>query len=104
MLIWSIVLLGLGILAVLDAQFNYGYVFRSANSIVFMLLSLGVLIRTKILKTQGFREQLIRKNIELEAKVKELQHSLQSLPLLEKQVVELKSQNMNLLSQVMPKF
>jgi hypothetical protein len=85
MFIWSLVLLGLGVLAILDAQYNYGYVFRSANSVVFMLMSLGVLIRTKILRSQGYREQLVRKNIELEEKVKELQHSL---TLLEKQGVE----------------
>ena len=85
MLIWSFVLLGLGVIAVLDSQFNYGQIFRSANSVVYMLLSLGVLIRTKILKSQGYRERLVRKNIELEAKVEELQHSL---TLLEKQGVE----------------
>jgi hypothetical protein len=50
-----------------------------------MLLSLGVLIRTKILGNQGYRERLVRKNIELEAKVEELQRSL---TLLEKQGVE----------------
>jgi hypothetical protein len=76
MLIWSLVLFGLGILAVLDSQFNYGQIFRSANSIVYMLLSLGVLIRTKILGTKGYREWLVRRNIELEAKVEELQRSL----------------------------
>lgn len=85
MLIWSFVLLGLGILAVFDSQLNYGQIFRSANSVVYMLLSLGVLIRTKILKSQGYRERLVRKNIELEAKVEELQRSL---TLLEKQGVE----------------
>ena len=85
MLIWGFVLLGLGVFAVLDSQFNYGHIFRSANSVVYMLLSLGVLIRTKILRNQGYRERLVRKNIELEAKVEELQCSL---TLLEKQGVE----------------
>jgi hypothetical protein len=85
MLIWSIVLLSLGILAVIDSQVNYGHVFRSANSILFMLLALGVLIRTKILGTRGFRERLVRKNIELEARVEELERSLAQL---EKQQVE----------------
>lgn len=73
MLIWSIVLLLLGILAVIDSQVNYGQVFRSANSVLFMLLALGVLIRTKILGTRGFRERLVRKNLELEARVEELE-------------------------------
>lgn len=76
MLIWSIVLLVLGILAVIDSQVNYGQVFRSANSVLFMLLSLGILVRTKVLGTKGFRERLVRKNIELEARIEELERSL----------------------------
>ena len=79
MLIWSFVLFGLGVLAVLDSQFNYGQIFRSANSIMYMLLSLGILIRAKLIKTRGYREQLVRRNIELEEQVKGLQHSLQLL-------------------------
>lgn len=85
MLIWSIVLLALGILAVLDSQFNYGQIFRSANSFLYMLLSLGILIRTKLMGTQGYRERLVRKNIELESKVEELQRSI---ALLENKQVE----------------
>ena len=79
MLIWRIVLLVLGILAVIDSQVNYGQIFRSANSILFMLLALGVLVRTKILGTRGFRERLVRKNIELESRVAELERSLGQL-------------------------
>ena len=79
MLIWSIVLLGLGILAVIDSQVNYGHIFRSANSVLFMLLALGVLIRTKIMGNKGFRERLVRKNIELESRVEELERSLAQL-------------------------
>jgi len=85
MLIWSLVLFGLGVLAVLDSRFNYGHVFRSANSIMYMLLSLGILIRIKIMANQGYRERLVRKNIELEDKVEELQRSI---VFLEKQDVE----------------
>lgn len=85
MLIWSFVLFGLGVFAVLDSQFNYGQIFRSANSIMYMLLSLGVLIRAKIMRTKGYREQLVRKNIELEEKVKELERTL---ALSEKRAIE----------------
>jgi hypothetical protein len=60
MLIWSFVLFGLGILAVLDSQFNYGYLFRSANSLLFMLISLGLLVRTRILRKLGYKEQLLQ--------------------------------------------
>ncbi len=76
MLTWSIVLLGLGALAVLDSQFNYGSIFRGANAVLFMLISLGILIRTKIMRKKAFREKLVRNNIELKAKVEELELSL----------------------------
>ena len=79
MIIWGIMLLGLGILAVLDSQFNYGHIFRSANSVVYMLLSLGILIRTKMMGTQGYREKLVRRNIELEEKNQQLEQELASL-------------------------
>ena len=97
MLIWSIVLFILGIVAVLDAQFNYSEIFRRANSLVFMFLSLGVLVRTKILINRGFRERLIRENIKLEAKVKELENVV--IPL-KNELIELESQNKGLISQL----
>jgi len=75
MFIWSLVLFGLGILAVLDSQFNYGYIFRSANSFVFMLLSLGILIRTKMLEKLGYKEKLLKTNIELSAKIEDMERS-----------------------------
>jgi hypothetical protein len=75
MLTWGIVLFGLGLLAFLDSQFNYGYLFRSANSILFMLVSLGVLIRTRILAKQGKKEQLLRAAQELKGQVDTLKDS-----------------------------
>ena len=75
MFIWSLVLFGLGILAVLDSQFNYGHIFRSANSAVFMLLSLGILIRTRLLRKMGYKENLLKKNIELNAKIEDIERS-----------------------------
>ena len=72
MFVWSLVLFGLGILAVLDSQFNYGYLFRSTNSIVFLLVSLGILVRTRMLEKMGFKEQLLENNKELSNHVAEL--------------------------------
>ena len=46
MLVWCAILFTLGILAFLDSLFNYGEIFRQVNSVVFMLVSLGLLIRT----------------------------------------------------------
>lgn len=72
MLIWSLVLFGLGILAVLDSQLNYGYLFRSANSVIFMLLSFGLLIRTRMLEKLGFKEELLKNNKELKTWIEQL--------------------------------
>jgi hypothetical protein len=47
MLAWCSVLFLLGVLAFLDAIFNYGEIFRKVNSLMFMLISLGVLIRLR---------------------------------------------------------
>jgi hypothetical protein len=49
MLTWCAVLFGLGILAFLDAMINppYGDIFRKVNSLLFMLISLGMLIRLR---------------------------------------------------------
>ena len=74
MFIWGIVLFCLGITAVLDSQFNYGYVFRSANATMFMLVSLGVLIRTRMLSKQGEKEKLRKAKVELESKVEDLEY------------------------------
>jgi hypothetical protein len=75
MIIWSIVLFCLGVLALLDAQFNYGYLFRTTNSIMFLLVALGILIRTRSLKKMGFREQLIVHNDDLKSRIMQLRES-----------------------------
>jgi hypothetical protein len=69
MIIWSFVLLGLGILAIFDSQFNYGYIFRTANSVMFLLVALGILIRSRMLAKFGFREQLLESNDSLRARM-----------------------------------
>lgn len=72
MLVWSMVLFILGILALLDSQFNYGYLFRTANSAVFMLVALGILIRTRLLEKMGIKERLLLNNDELRARMLKL--------------------------------
>ena len=74
MFIWGLVLFGLGVAAFLDTQFNFGNIFRTVNSFMFMLVSLGIMIRTRSLKKLGFREQLIVHNDELKDKVLELRN------------------------------
>jgi hypothetical protein len=71
MLIWCMTLFGLGVLAFLDTIFNYGEIFRRVNSILFMLLSLGLLVRTRMLIKFGRIEGLLKKNAELETRLNE---------------------------------
>jgi hypothetical protein len=48
MLAWCSILFLLGVVAVLDSTFNYGELLRRVNSLLFMLVSLGLLVRTAI--------------------------------------------------------
>lgn len=75
MFIWGLVLFCLGVLALLDSQLNYGYLFRTTNSMMFLLVSLGVLIRTRVLNSLGYKERLIEYNSELKARVNQLKNS-----------------------------
>ena len=55
MFIWCGVLFFLGIMAFMDSMLNMGEVFRKVNSVLFMLISLGLLIRTTTkMKSQKF--------------------------------------------------
>jgi len=46
MFVWCSVLFFLGLMAFLDSIFNMGEIFRQVNSVMFMLISLGLLVRT----------------------------------------------------------
>jgi hypothetical protein len=69
MLIWCAILFGLGILAFMDSIFNYGEIFRQVNSVLFLLVSLGLLVRTttKIRGKQleSYQEQVARLEMEV---------------------------------------
>jgi hypothetical protein len=62
MLVWCAVLFVLGVLAFMDSLFNYGEIFRQVNSVLFMLVSLGLLIRTttkiKLRTVEGYMERI----------------------------------------------
>ena len=75
MLVWCLTLFGLGVLAFLDTFFNYGEIFRRVNSVVFMLLSLGLLVRTRMLTKFGKIEALLRRNAELENQMNQTRQS-----------------------------
>ena len=69
MLIWCTFLFALGILAFLDTIFSYGEIFRRINSVIFMLVSLGLLVRTSMKMKIKRMEGLIAKVEELETKL-----------------------------------
>jgi hypothetical protein len=63
MLIWCGILFALGILAFMDSLFNYGDIFRQVNSVLFMLISLGLLVRTTTkIRTRSTEKYLERIN------------------------------------------
>ncbi|OGC93479.1 MAG: hypothetical protein A2W25_05700 [candidate division Zixibacteria bacterium RBG_16_53_22] len=79
MLLWSSVLLGLGILATLDSVFNYGNLFRTINSVMFLLVSLGLLVRTKTLRKRAYKEKLERNNDNLRERMMEMRNSVEAI-------------------------
>ncbi len=62
MFVWCTILFLLGITAFLDSLFNYGEIFRKVNSVLFMLVSLGLLVRTttkmRTRKIEGYIEKI----------------------------------------------
>ena len=72
MFYWCAFLFLLGITAFLDTLFNYGDIFRQVNSVLFMLLSLGLLIRT----TTKMKERKIEK---YEERIENLEMNLRAL-------------------------
>jgi hypothetical protein len=72
MFIWCATLFFLGIAAFLDSIFNYGNIFRQLNSVLFMLISLGLLVRT----TTKMRAQKIEK---YESRIESLERQLKNL-------------------------
>lgn len=72
MLIWCSVLLFLGITAFLDNIFTQNEIFRTINSVLFMLVSLGLLVRTSTKKRIGRMESYLKRIKELEQQIKDL--------------------------------
>ncbi len=72
MLIWCSVLLFLGIAAFLDSIFTFGEIFRKINSVLFMLVSLGLLVRTSTKMRIGKREGYEKRIQQLEEQIAEL--------------------------------
>jgi hypothetical protein len=67
MFVWCALLFGLGILAFMDSLLNYGEIFRMINSVIFMLVALGLLVRTSMKMKQRTIENLVDRVQQLEA-------------------------------------
>lgn len=73
MLAWCIVLFCLGIAAIFDSFFGYGELFRQVYSVLFMLVSLGLLVRTAIKIKRGTTERLLERIEWLEKRLEDMQ-------------------------------
>jgi O-antigen ligase len=76
MLVWCAVLFFLGIIAFLDSLFTFGEIFRRINSVFFMLVSLGLLVRTSTKMKMKQIEGYIEKIKKLEEEVKALKEKV----------------------------
>jgi hypothetical protein len=75
MLVWCAVLFFLGVAAFLDSLFYFGEIFRKVNSVLFMLISLGLLVRVSSKVKMRVFETLQEKVKSLEEKLKEKEAS-----------------------------
>lgn len=79
MLIWCSILFLLGVLAFFDSIFNMGDIFRQINSVLFMLLSLGLFLRTTTKKKLKKLESFESENFNLKRKIQTLESSQERL-------------------------
>jgi len=79
MYVWCAVLFCLGILAFLDTIFNMGEIFRTVNSILFMLISMGLLVRTSSKRKEHRYESLQKRIFELERQISDMKSTQKAL-------------------------
>ena len=79
MFIWCATLFVLGVIAFLDSMFNMGDIFRQVNSVLFMLISLGLLIRTTTKMKTKTKENYEERVYNLEQQVRVLQEGNRKL-------------------------
>lgn len=79
MYVWCSILVLLGIMAFLDSLFNMGEIFRQINSVLFMLISLALLVRTTTKIRAKKIEQYESRIISLEQQVRTLREGRKKL-------------------------
>jgi cell division protein FtsB len=72
MFIWCGLLFFLGVMAFLDSVFNMGEIFRQVNSVMFMLVSLALLVRTTTKAKEKRLEKYQNQVFSLEREVRQL--------------------------------
>lgn len=75
MLLWIFVLFLLGAIAFVDSVYNFGEIFRQINSVMFLLVSMGLLVRTTTLKRRGRLENYKNRVGRLERDIKTLSNT-----------------------------
>jgi hypothetical protein len=80
MFIWVIMLFLLGIAAFLDSIFNYGNIFRQVNSVLFMFISLGLLVRTTTKIKAGKIESYENRISNLEMQLRTIKKQAEDVP------------------------
>lgn len=73
MIVWCTVLFMLGVTAFLDSTFAFGEIFRTINSVFFMLVSLGLLVRISMKRRLRELESLRERVLELEQQLRTLE-------------------------------
>ena len=79
MLFWCALLFFLGITAFIDSVFNMGEIFRQVNSVLFLLISMALLIRTTTKSRAQSTEKLKNRVFNLEREVSKLQNDQKKL-------------------------
>lgn len=79
MFFWCAFLFLLGILAFLDSVFNMGEIFRKLNSVLFLLVSLGLMVRTSSKAKDKTRERHEQRIFALEKELAALKDHQQQM-------------------------
>ena len=79
MLAWCTLLFILGVLAFLDSLFNVGDIFRRVNSVLFMLVSLGLFFRTTTKMKLKSREEMEKEIVNLTSRVQSIENAREKL-------------------------
>ncbi|RKX27756.1 MAG: hypothetical protein DRP45_00280 [Candidatus Zixiibacteriota bacterium] len=79
MLIWCGVLFALAIFAFVDSVLNMGEVFRQVNSVLFMLISLALFVRTSTKSKEQKLEKYQDKIFVLEREIRSLKEGREKL-------------------------